>query len=144
MLQASRAHLANVGESYFEHMRFALVVGALVAGAGLACMLHALVPACCERTCSRTIGLMQRLFADRTLLPSVIAESSGLLIFAVLMFVSLACALTTAFCIASWTIVAMLVPQAFVLPLIYLAQNRGLDPVAAWSSPLAPQATRCR
>ena len=33
MLQASRAHLADVGETYFEHMRFALLVGALGVGA---------------------------------------------------------------------------------------------------------------
>ena len=131
MLQASRAHLADVGETYFEHLRFALIVGTLVAGAGLACILHAIVPGCCERTCSRTVGQMHRLFANRSLLPSVIADSSGLLMFAGLMLVSLICAVFVALFVSSWPIAAGLIPQPFVLPLTYLMQNRGLDPVPA-------------
>ena len=130
MLQASRAHLADVDETYFEHLRFALIVGTLVAGAGLACMLHAIIPACCERTCSRTVGQMQRLFANRSLLPSVIADSSGLMMFSGLMLVSLICAVFVALCVPSWPIAAVLIAQPFVLPLTYLTQNRGLDPVS--------------
>jgi len=130
MLQASKAHLAGVGESYFEHMRFAVIVGALATGAGLACLVHAFVPACCERTCSRTVSQLQQLFADRSMLPSVMAASSGVLIFVVLVLLSLVCAVAVAFCTASSAIALVLMPQAFALPLIYLAQNRGLDPAA--------------
>jgi len=129
MLRASRAHLAVVRESYSEHMRFALIAGALAAGAGLACLLHAFVPACCERTCSRTIGLLQNLFTDRSTLPDVMAQSSGLLIFLILVFVSLVCALTVAFSTVSIGIALILMPQAFALPLIYLTENRDLEPV---------------
>ena len=129
MLQASRAHLAEVGESYFEHMRFALIVGALATGAGLACVLHAFIPACCERSCSRTVALLQQLFADRSKLPWIVSESSGVLIFVVLVLVSLVSALVVASCSASSAIAFLLMPQAFTLPVIFLAQNRGLDPI---------------
>lgn len=131
MLRASKAHLANAGESYFEHMRFALIVGALVMGAGLACVLHAFVPACCERTCSRTVGSMQQLFADRSRLRCTIGESSGVLIFVILVLVSLVSALAVVLCTRGSAITLLLVPQAFVLPLIYLMQNRDLEPVPA-------------
>ena len=131
MIKASRTHLADVGESYCEHMRFALIVGALATGAGLACVLHAFVPACCERTCSRTVGLLQQLFADRSRLPSTIAQSSGVLIFFILVLVSLVSAVAVGVCTVSSPIALVLIPQTFALPVIYLLQNRDLEPIAA-------------
>lgn len=128
MLQASRAHLADVGESYFEHMRFALLVGALGVGAGLACMLHAIVPALCERTCSRTVGSLQRLFVDRSQLAAVMSENSALLTFVVLTAISLVTAVSVAIATAGSWLALIVVPQAFTLPLVFLSQNRGLDP----------------
>ncbi|MFL6722160.1 MAG: DUF6356 family protein [Sphingomonas sp.] len=123
-------HLAEVGESYFEHMRFALVVGALAAGAGFACMLHAIIPALCEQSCSRTVKLLQGLFADRGQLDAVVAQSSGVLVFVVLVALSFVTALVVAFCTSATAIGLVVIPQAFALPLIYLSQNKGLDPLA--------------
>ena len=131
MLQASRAHLADVGETYFEHMRFALLVGALGVGAGLACMFHAIVPALCERTCSRTVASLQRLFADRSQLEAVRAENSALLIFVVLTAASLVTAVAVAICTAGSWLALIVIPQSFTLPLVFLSQNRGLDPLTA-------------
>ena len=131
ILQSSKAHLAGVGETYFEHMRFALLVGALAMGAGLACTIHALVPGLCERTCSRAVGSLQHLFADRSALSAVTADNSGLLIFVVLMAISLVTAVTVAICTAGSWLALIVVPQAFTLPLVFLSQNRGLDPVRA-------------
>ena len=131
MLKASRAHLAAVGESYFEHMRFAMLVGTLAIGAGLACILHALVPALCERTCSRTVASLQKLFADRSQLGAVIADNSALIIFVVLMGVSCVTAIAVAAYTVGTPIGLLVIPQAFALPLIFLSQNRGLDPIVA-------------
>src|SRR6476469_4074526 len=131
LLKASRAHLAEVGETYFEHMRFALVVGALGVGAGLACMLHAIVPALCERSCSRAVASLRRLFADRSLLEPVMAENSALLIFVVLTGISLVTAVAVAICTAGSWIALFVIPQSFTLPLVFLSQNRGLDPITA-------------
>ncbi|HEX4178422.1 MAG TPA: DUF6356 family protein [Rhizomicrobium sp.] len=44
------SHPRNVGESYFQHQRAALSFALPLLGAGLAALLHALVPAACERT----------------------------------------------------------------------------------------------
>ena len=129
MLQASRRHLAEVGETYFEHMRFALLVGALAVGAGSACMLHAIIPAVCER--SRAVASLQRLFADRSQLDSVVAENSALLTFVALSAISLAtCVAVTIWTAGTW-LALIVIPQSFTLPLVFLSQNRGLDPAAA-------------
>ena len=84
MLNSSRTHLAEVGESYLEHMRFAALVGALAVGAGLACLLHAIVPGACQTTCSSVVASLQRLFADRTQLSRTVSENSALILFVVL------------------------------------------------------------
>lgn len=127
MLRASRAHLDAVGESYFEHLRFALAVGTLAIGAGLACVLHALVPAMCEKTCSRAIGSLQRLFGDRNQMRAVLAENSALFIFVLL--IALSCVTAVALAISSGlsAITLILLPQAFALPLIFLSQNPQLE-----------------
>jgi hypothetical protein len=128
MLKASRAHLAFVDETYFEHMRFALFVGGLTIGAGFACILHAVIPAVCQRSCSRAVGSLQRLFADRSQLPAVALENSALLLFVVLMAISTVTAIAAAAYTNAGLVGLIVIPQAFALPLIFLAQNRGLDP----------------
>jgi len=81
MIAASRAHLNAANETYFEHMRFATTVGAMAVAAGLACLIHALVPALCTRTCSVTIGRLRTLFEDRHTLPLITAQTSGAITF---------------------------------------------------------------
>jgi hypothetical protein len=130
MFESSRAHLAEVGETYFEHLRFASLVGALAVGAGLACMLHAIVPGVCQTTCSRTVASLQRLFADRSELGRTVSENSALILFVVLTGLSCVTALAVAICTAGTLIGLVVVPQAFALPLIFLSQNPGLEPIA--------------
>ena len=61
------AHPHSVGESYFVHQRVALTVCFTLFGAALAALVHALIPALCERTASRTIlALHQRITARST------------------------------------------------------------------------------
>jgi len=129
MLNSSRDHLREAGESYFEHMRFALIVGVLAVGAGLACVIHAIVPALCPKSCSRTVGLLQTLFADRSKLGTVSGESSGVLAFVVLIGISSLTAIATAASIGNPLIAAVVTLQAYALPLIYLVQNPGLEPL---------------
>jgi hypothetical protein len=66
LLLSSRSHLAGAGESYFQHMRFAAAVGSMLIAAGLACLLHALIPGVCRDTASRTITCLQQVLADRS------------------------------------------------------------------------------
>lgn len=56
-----RAHPRSVGESYAEHFGIAARVGAKMVGGGLACFVHALVPALFVRTGSRVV---KSLYAD--------------------------------------------------------------------------------
>ena len=40
MIGESRRHLDEAGETYLEHLHFALTVAILTMGAGLACVIH--------------------------------------------------------------------------------------------------------
>jgi hypothetical protein len=48
-------HPHEVGESYGEHMVHAGSVGFTLIGAGLACLVHAILPFVCVNTGSKTI-----------------------------------------------------------------------------------------
>ena len=52
------AHPAAVGESYFEHMRFAFKFSGRLFRAGFAAFAHGFVPAVCETTTSQAILAM--------------------------------------------------------------------------------------
>ena len=54
-------HPRSVGESYAEHIRVAFRFAMTMLSGGLACLVHALVPALFERTGSCTV---KRLYAD--------------------------------------------------------------------------------
>ncbi len=65
MIKTSRRHLRDAGEGYFEHLRFASRVGALAIGGGVACFVHAVVPALFKTTGSRVIGRLNALIDER-------------------------------------------------------------------------------
>jgi len=48
-------HPHALGETYWQHQRRALHFGSSMVSAGVACILHALVPALFVRTASRTV-----------------------------------------------------------------------------------------
>ncbi|MGZ2412289.1 uncharacterized protein DUF6356 [Sphingomonas sp. F9_3S_D5_B_2] len=127
MFASSRTHLAEVGESYFEHMRFAMLVGLLAIGAGLACILHALIPALCGRTCSGTVAALQRLFADRSQFSAVISENLAVIIFVILTLLSAVIAVAIAISAGGTAVALVALPQAFALPLIFLSGNPQLE-----------------
>ena len=47
------AHPASVGETYWQHFRFAARFGAKMAGGGLAALVHSILPFCFVTTASR-------------------------------------------------------------------------------------------
>lgn len=60
------AHPASVGETYFEHLRIALWFGARMVVGGLACMVHAFLPALFTTSGSEAIkSLHHRMVAAR-------------------------------------------------------------------------------
>jgi len=129
MIAASRAHLEEANETYFEHMRFAATVGAMAVAAGLACLIHALIPALCTRTCSLTIGRLRTLFDDRRTLPKVSAQTSGAITFVGLL------AFSTIIAAVQLAYGAPLIGPALALltlgvPTAYLLSNPELDALA--------------
>jgi hypothetical protein len=59
------AHPDKVGESYFEHMLFALKFSGRLFKASAAALLHAFVPSLCETTASQAIMDMHSEIAAR-------------------------------------------------------------------------------
>ena len=84
MIGRSKQHLIEAGESYFEHLGFAATVGLMALAAGLACLIHALIPALCTCTASRTIGLLNQLLADRGRVSEIRDQSIEAIAFAAL------------------------------------------------------------
>ena len=57
-LSSFRDHPASVGETYPEHLAFAMRFGARLFCAGAAAFVHALIPALFETTASDTVKAM--------------------------------------------------------------------------------------
>lgn len=59
------AHPQTVGESYFEHMGFALWFASRLLLAGGAALVHAVLPFLCETTASRIIRELHQRIENR-------------------------------------------------------------------------------
>ena len=128
MWTKSTSHLAEAGESYFEHLRFASGVGLMLVAAGLACIIHAIVPAFCTKTASRTVDELRCLFAERHTFATVLKEASGALTLVGLVALTL----------PAWALL-LLAPNypvpvatalfALAIPATYLWSNPQLEPV---------------
>jgi hypothetical protein len=60
------SHPESVGETYLQHQGVALSFAAELVMAGLACAVHAVIPALCTRTASRAIERLHgRLVTNR-------------------------------------------------------------------------------
>ena len=127
MIVQSRAHLTTAGESYFQHWRFATTVGLMAMAAGIACLIHALVPALCTRTASRTIGLIGELFQDRDRLEEIEARSIEATAFVLL--IGLATLIAAPLWLLDTPFVLRLgyTGMTYALPLTLLLTNRELD-----------------
>src|SRR5207253_8793033 len=67
-------HPASVGETYGEHMSRAACFGVRMMLAGMACLVHAVLPFLFVRTGSRTIvELNDRLAVDRRVAPPIMS-----------------------------------------------------------------------
>lgn len=59
-------HPRSIGESYVQHFTTAVGVGINLIGAGLACVVHAIMPALFERTASTAVNALHARLANRT------------------------------------------------------------------------------
>ena len=60
LIESFREHPASVGETYFEHFGMATSFGFALIRAGLACLVHALLPFLFTTTGRRAIEDLQR------------------------------------------------------------------------------------
>ena len=58
-------HPASVDESYFQHMGFALRFAFWLFVAGFAALIHAVIPAACEKTASKITAKLYQRTANR-------------------------------------------------------------------------------
>jgi hypothetical protein len=74
--RAFTEHPASVGETYTEHLAHAACFGMRMIGAGIACLVHALLPFLFERTGSVAIAeLNDRMIANRRAAPPLASTS---------------------------------------------------------------------
>ncbi len=66
-----RDHPASVGETYVAHMRQAVSFGFTLIAAGLACLVHALVPGLFVRTASDCVRRLHHRMGSRRTAPNV-------------------------------------------------------------------------
>jgi len=59
------SHPRSVNEGYFEHQRAAFGYGAALILAGLACLVHGLVPGLCVTTGSRRVAVLNHRMGER-------------------------------------------------------------------------------
>jgi hypothetical protein len=131
VIERSRAHLATAGETYWEHLRFARTIALLCLAAGIACMIHALIPALCTGTASRTIGRINGLMAARGSIDEVSAASSDTTAFALLLLLAGAAVAPLWFLPAATELRLAYTLLAFALPLALLLTNPELEPETA-------------
>lgn len=78
-IRAFTEHPASVGETYGEHMGRAACFGLRMIGAGIACLVHALLPFLFVRTGSAAITeLNDRLVVNRRVMPPPLASTPRL------------------------------------------------------------------
>lgn len=129
MLVQSRIHLTEARETYPKHLLFAALVGAMLLGAGLACILHAVIPALCRRTASQTVQAISELFRDRSRLGGVASAMSGSLVLVGLTMLSAAMALPLLMVAGGAVIAFPLALLVVAVPAAYLWSNPDLNPV---------------
>jgi hypothetical protein len=88
MISQSRAHLHEAGETYWQHFRFATTFGLLAMAAGIAALVHAIVPGMCTSTASRIIRHLGQLIEDRSKIDAIETEAVEAKAFALLLILA--------------------------------------------------------
>lgn len=68
MPRSGNSHLADIGESYGEHLAKALGFSFALARASIACAVHAVLPELCTDTASRAVAELNAKLARRAAL----------------------------------------------------------------------------
>ena len=124
MIEQSRSHLRDAGEGYWQHFRFATTFGLLAIAAGLAALLHAVIPALCTRTASRIVRHLGQLIEDRSRIDEIENEAIEARAFVLLLI------LATAVVAPLW-----LIGAPFALKIAYTVLAYSLPAALMFSNP---------
>ena len=131
MIRRSKQHLSDAREGYFEHLTFAATIGLMALAAGLACLIHAMIPGLCTRTASRTIGLLNQLLAERTRAAEIRDQSIEAIAFAALIVAASLIPLALLLTSAPIALALAYGGLAFALPVTLLLSNPELESLPA-------------
>ena len=131
MIGRSKAHLAAAGETYWEHLRFARTIGLLSLSAGVACMIHAIIPSLFTTTASRTIGRINQLLGERKSIAEVQTATSDTTAFVLLLILATVTVAPLWILPAAVELRVAYTVMAFALPLTMLLTNPDLETRAA-------------
>jgi len=123
MIGQSRAHLRAAGESYWQHFRFATTFGLLAIAAGIAAMLHALVPGMCTSTASRIVRHLGQLIDDRGKIDALESEAVEAKAFVLLLILASAVVAPLWLLDAPMTLRVTYTVLAFALPATLMVSN---------------------
>lgn len=127
VLVRGRHHLEQAGESYRRHLVFALTVGIACIGAGLACVIHAIIPALCQTTCSRTLRHLSALLDDRDQLTSFQTETRAIQLFTILVLLSVGLSIGLLAVAGLTVFVSAMIALLVAHVVVYLALDTELD-----------------
>ena len=126
MISQSRAHLRSAGEGYWEHFRFATTFGLLAMAAGIAALLHAIIPALCTSTASRIIRHLGQLADDRSRIDVIEREAIEARAFVLLLILAAAVVAPLWILDAPTLLRVAYTALAFALPATLLISNPDL------------------
>lgn len=123
MIAQSMGHLRDAGEGYWQHFRFATTFGLLAIAAGLAALLHALIPGVCTHTASRIIRYLGQLVEDRSKIDAVESEAVEARAFVLLLMLATAVVAPLWLLDAPMTLRITYTLLAFALPAVLMFTN---------------------
>lgn len=123
MISQSRVHLAQAGEGYWQHFRFATTFGLLAMAAAIAALLHALVPALCTHTASRIIRHLGQLMEDRSRIDAIESEAVEARAFVLLLLLATGVVAPLWFLGAPLTLKLAYTVLAYALPAVLMITN---------------------
>ena len=123
MIRRSIAHLRQAQEGYWQHFRFATTFGLLALAAGIAALLHAVIPAVCTSTASRIIRHLGHLVDDRSKIDAIEAEAVEARAFVLLLMLATAVVAPLWVLCAPMTLKITYTVLAYAVPVALMVTN---------------------
>jgi hypothetical protein len=115
--------LRDAGEGYWQHFRFATTFGLIAIAAGLAALIHAVLPGMCTHTASRLVRHLGQLVEDRSRIDAIESEAVEARAFVLLLILATAVAAPLWLLGAPWVLTLTYTGLAYALPAALMVSN---------------------